>query len=147
MHRKLDTTRPRSRPRIAPAVATLITCTTLAAGCSDAPKPEDQREQMVVTTRTVIEGLVDQLEMADPAVVDDGSETVSCPDGVTQFRCIVYGITDIYSTYTDDIDGALDVLNDTVHGLVAGLPDGATYSGGDDIEGELPRAVSTPGEP
>ncbi len=130
MHRKLDMTRPRSRSRIALAVASLIACTTLVAGCSDeGPKPEDQREQMVTTTQSVIEQLTEPLGLTGLTVVDDASEPVSCMDG-TRYEYAVDAMTDEFSS--DDIDETLSAAIARMYGTLRDVAEVAVFTDVDD---------------
>lgn len=124
MHHKLDTTRPRSRSRIALSVATAVACLVMVTGCSDdGPKPEDQREQMVATTEVVVEELTDRLELVGLVVLDGGSETVECTDGGVQYRYSVEGTTGDYAWLEDDAEEALADAGALINGILLEMPE------------------------
>src|SRR5665647_3374254 len=120
MHHKLDTTRPRSRSRIALSVGTAVACLVMVTGCSDGPKPEDQREVVVAYTQTLVDELTDGLGLVDLTVRDDGTEPVECAESGVQYRYVVEATTEKFASRGEDVDAAINDADNLLLGILVG---------------------------
>lgn len=122
-------TRSASRNRAARRTALVVAQLTglaLLAGCSQAPDPDGQREEMIAATVAAVETIVDLNDAVGPAeVLDDGTQPLPCGDGEL-YQYLVYTVTD--DDYSDEPPvQAFNGVFTTAYAGVNAAPKGPEY--------------------
>lgn len=144
MQPRLDQNRP-ARRRRGLALAAIVGCVGLLAGCSGGASPEDQREEMIAATTAVLETVAQLADLGEPEVLDDATEPIDCPAGL-RYQYVAYATTERYVD-EPEVDARLDDVTVVVFAGTVKVPGGPEYySGSDRVEldpdGDGPRQLT-----